>query len=78
MDAVLTVMGLNDEYCDVAERLMVTLSSPPPMCCNCGEYCQWRFVGEYIDLALCAGCLICVPRRAGVMVCRRQEVGKQA
>ena len=38
---------------------------------------QWRFVEEDIDLALCAGCLICVPRRAGVMECRRQEVGKQ-
>ena len=66
-----------DEYCDVAEWLMVTLPSPPPLCRNCGEYRQWRFVEEDIDLALCAGCLICVPRRAGVMECRRQEVSKQ-
>ena len=50
----------------------------PPLCRNCGEYRQWCFVEEDIDLALCAGCLICVPRRAGVMECRSQEVREVA
>ena len=42
---------------------MVTLSSPPRMCCNCGEYRKWRFVEEGIDLALCAapGALFACP-----------------
>ena len=30
-----------------------------------------------MELALCAGCLVCAPRRAGVRVCSEREVDKE-
>ena len=79
MEAVLDVMGFGG-YRDAAEWLMNTLERPPELCYNCREYRKWRFVGEGMDPALCAGCLVCAHRRDCVRVsrvCSEREVGKE-
>ena len=60
------------------EWLRSTLPRPPTFSYNCREYRKWWFVEEKnMELALCAGCLVCVPRRAGVRVCSEREVDKE-
>ena len=77
MEAILDVMGF-ERYRDAAEWLMNTLERPPKLCYNCREYRKWRFVEERkMELALCAGCLLCAHRREGVRVCRDRFVGKK-
>ena len=77
MEAILDVMGF-ERYRDAAEWLMNTLERPPKLCYNCREYRKWRFVEEHkMELAICAGCLLCAHRREGVRVCRARFVGKK-
>ena len=73
MQAILTTMG-HSEFRDAAEWLATGIHNKP--CLNCSRFSRWYLVEEQVLLPLCAGCILCLPRRPGCVQCPNQKLGE--